>query len=169
MNFSLHRFAWGGHIRTGFHIAVLSWSGNHSGAPLGRGSYRRYDALSHHGLQFFLDLGKYWVRYTPWSVLVSKQVLRCSSRGSCISDLIGLGVFGPEVGVVSRLRTWEAGTSNFSACIVDLLRRLLAWLDMTYSRTPQDGHPDETDTYIKWTPNLGPCRFFSHLLYFKSL
>ena len=38
----------------------------------------------------------------------------------------------------------------------------------TYSQTPQDGHPDKTDTSIKRTPNFGPCRFFSHLLYFKS-
>ena len=38
-----------------------------------------------------------------------------------------------------------------------------------YSRNPQDGHPDKTDTSIKRTPNLGPSRFFSHLLYFNPL
>ena len=46
---------------------------------------------------------------------------------------------------------------------------LLQEKNRKYNRTPKDGHPDKTDTSIKRTPNLGPCRFFSHLLHLKSL
>ena len=39
-------------------------------------------------------------------------------------------------------------------------------LDLSYSQTPQDGHPDKMDTSIKRTPNFGPCYFFQSFTVF---
>ena len=51
----------------------------------------------------------------------------------------------------------SANSTQYKSFRVELKMANSKW---TYSQTPNDLHPDKTDTSIKRTPNFGPCHFF---------
>ena len=56
----------------------------------------------------------------------------------------------------------SANSTQYKSFRVELKMANSKW---TYSQTPNDLHPDKTDTSIKRTPNFGPCHFFESFQY----